>query len=149
MRRNLSVDGSGAHAAGAPSPLLDISNAMVRLYKDTFGRGPSKARAHFSGPDTLVVLLENTMTVAERHLVAIGEDGRVREHRLFLQHTLEDRKRAEVERILFRRTVASVCGIDPLHDLAVEVFTLAPVADPSQDGAGPSADGTHLPAANG
>ena len=74
------------------------------------------------------------MTVAERRLVAIGEYARVREHRMFLQQTFEDRKRAEVERILLRRTVASVCGIDPLHDLAAEVFTLAPAAEPFADG---------------
>lgn len=134
MIRNVSVDGSGGRAPAAPSPLLDISNSMVRLYKDTFGRGPTKARAQFSGPDTLIVLLENTMTIAERRLVEIGEYDRVREHRLFLQLTLEDRKRAEVERILSRRTVASICGIDPLRDLAAEVFTLERGIEPSEDG---------------
>ena len=83
----MSRDGSVEHVPGAPSPLLDISNAMVRLYKETFGRGPTKARAHFAGPDTLAVLLEDTLTVAERRLVALGEHERVREHRLFLQLT--------------------------------------------------------------
>lgn len=135
MRHNVSLDGGGGHAPGAQSPLLDISNSMVRLYKDTFGRGPTKARSQFSGPDTLVVLLENTMTVAERRLVEIGEYSRVREHRLFLQLTIEDRKRAEVERILSRRTVASICGIDPRRDVAAEIFTLEPTAEVPEDGA--------------
>ena len=31
------------------SPMLEISNAMVRLYKEAFGRGPTKARAQFAG----------------------------------------------------------------------------------------------------
>ena len=109
---------------------------MVRLYKETFGRGPTKARAHFSGPDTLTVLLENTLTVAERCLVEMGELERVRAHRLFLQQTLEDLKRAEVERILSRHTIASICGIDPTHDVAAEVFTLAPAVELSEDGFG-------------
>jgi len=124
-------------APSAPSPLLDISNSMVRLYKEAFGRGPTKARAHFSGPDTLIVLLENTLTVAERRLVAMGEHERVRTHRLFLQQTFEDLKRAEVERILSRRTIASICGIDPSHDVAAEVFTLAPAVELSTNGFDP------------
>ena len=31
------------------SPMLEISNAMVGLYKEAFGRGPTKARAQFAG----------------------------------------------------------------------------------------------------
>lgn len=135
MRRNGSVEQT-ASAPSAPTPLLDISNSMVRLYKETFGRGPTKARAHFSGPDTLTVLLENTLTVAERRLVAMGEHERVRTHRLFLQQAFEDLKRAEVERILSRRTIASICGIDPSHDVAAEVFTLAPAVELSKNGFG-------------
>lgn len=118
--------GGDAEPPAASSPLLEISNAMVRLYKDAFGRGPTKARARFAGSDTLIVLLEDTMTAAERKLVALGEYARVREDRLFLQLALEDSKRYEVERILLRRTVAWICGIDPQRDLAAEIFTLAP-----------------------
>ena len=44
---------SGEQAPPAASPLLEIANVMVHLYKDAFGRGPSKARAQFSGSDTL------------------------------------------------------------------------------------------------
>jgi uncharacterized protein YbcI len=120
------------------SPLLEISNVMVRLYKDAFGRGPTRARARFSGPDTLIVLLEDTMTVAERSLVALGEYDRVREHRLFLQLAFEHLKRSEVERILSRRTVAWIGGIDPQRDIAAEIFTLVPSSDgASSDGASP------------
>lgn len=113
-------------AAPARSPMLELSNAMVRLYKDAFGRGPTKARADFAGPDTLVVILEHSMTVAERNLVAMGEHERLREARSFFQYALEHEFRSLVERILGRRTVAFISGIDTSHDVAVEVFTLAP-----------------------
>ncbi len=106
------------------SPMLEISNAMVRLYKEAFGRGPTKARAHFAGPDTLVVVLENSLTVAERNLVALGEHQRLREARLFFQYALEDQFRAIVEEALGRRTVAFVSGLDTARDVAMEVFTL-------------------------
>jgi hypothetical protein len=53
--------------------LLDISNEIVRLYKEQFGRGPTHARTNWAGPDTLITTLENTLTRAERNLVAMGE----------------------------------------------------------------------------
>jgi uncharacterized protein YbcI len=111
------------------SPMLEISNAMVALYKEAFGRGPTKARAQFAGPDTLVVLLESSLTVAERNLVAMGEHQRLRQARLFFQYALEDQFRAIVEQALGRRTVAFVSGIDTHRDVAMEVFTLEPDSD--------------------
>jgi uncharacterized protein YbcI len=111
------------------SPMLEISNAMVRLYKEAFGRGPTKARAQFAGQDTLVVILESSLTVAERNLVAMGEHQRLREARLFFQYALEDQFRAIVEQALGRRTLAFVGGIDTARDVAVEVFTLEPTGD--------------------
>ena len=116
----------GEQAPTAASPLLEIANVMVHLYKDTFGRGPSKTRAQFSGSDTLVVLLEDIMTAAERQLLALVEHARVREQRLFLQLAIEDEKRSAVERILRRRAIACISGSDPARDLAAEVFLLAP-----------------------
>ena len=56
---------------------------MVRLYKELFGRGPTKARSYFAGPDVLVCILRETFTPAERSLVAMGEKQRVRDARVF------------------------------------------------------------------
>src|ERR1700754_1718265 len=105
------VDDAGAALTTSTpdrSPMLEISNAMVRLYKEAFGRGPTKARAQFAGADTLVVILEASLTVAERNLVAMGEHQRLREARLFFTYALEDQFRAIVEEALDRRTVAFV-----------------------------------------
>jgi len=118
------------------SPLLQISNAIVRLYKGTYGRGPTKARAQFAGPDTLVVVLEDSMTVADRNLAAMGEHERVREGRLFFEHALEGDFRAVIEQALGRRTIAFVSGIDTRHDVAVEVFTLEPESNAIDEGDG-------------
>jgi uncharacterized protein YbcI len=120
---------SAVTAAFDRSPMLEISNAMVRLYKEAFGRGPTKARAQFAGADTLVVLLESSLTVPERNLVAMGEHQRLREYRLFFQYALEDQFRGIVEQALGRRTLAFVSGIDTERDVAVEVFTLEPAPD--------------------
>lgn len=106
------------------SPLLEISNAMVGLYKEAFGRGPTKARARFAGNDTLLVTLDSTLTVAERNLVAMGEHRRLREARLILADALEDQFRAIVEQALGRKTLAFVSAIDTVRDVTVKVFTL-------------------------
>jgi len=124
------------------SPMLEIANAMVRLYKSAFGRGPTKARAQFAGPDALVVFLENSLTVAERNLATMGEHDRVREGRTFLQQSLEYEFRGIVENALGRRTIAFLSGIDTEHDIAVEVFTLEPAhpldSNPSRNGGVPA-----------
>jgi uncharacterized protein YbcI len=117
------------------SPLLEISNAMVALYKEAFGRGPTKARAQFAGHDTLLVTLESSLTVAERNLVAMGEHRRLRETRLFLSDALEDQCRAIVEQALERKTLAYVSGIDTARDMTIIVVTL----EPADGCAGPGA----------
>ncbi len=120
--------------AGAPTesdreatngPTREIADAIARAYKEVLGRGP-KATVHFASPATLVVVLENTMTIEERTLAALGEDERLRERRLVLTGALEDRFRSIVERVLGRRTLAFVGGIDTRRDVAVDIFTLEP-----------------------
>jgi uncharacterized protein YbcI len=106
------------------SPLLEISNAMVRMYKEMLGRGPTKARTCFAGTDLLVVVLEDTMTRSERNLVAVGEYERVRCMRLSLASSFEAKLRGIVETILGRPTLACASGIDIQHDVTVEVFKL-------------------------
>ena len=64
--------------------LQAVSNAMVKLHKEQFGRGPTNARSYFAGPDTLVCTLEDSLLPAERTMVEMGEDQRVRETRMFL-----------------------------------------------------------------
>jgi uncharacterized protein YbcI len=135
ITHGVAQDHRSGSALADRSPMLEISNAMVRIYKEAFGRGPTKARAQFAGPDTLVVVLENSLTVAERNLVAMGEHQRLREARLFFQYALEDQFRAIIEEALGRRTVAFVSGLDTARDVAMEVFTLepAPVEEPTFD----------------
>jgi uncharacterized protein YbcI len=128
ITESIDQDHLSGSAVADRSPMLEISNAVVRLYKEAFGRGPTKARAQFAGQDTLVVILEDSLTVAERNLVALGEHQRLREARLFFQHALEEQFRGIVEEALGRRTVAFVSGIDTERDVAMEVFTLEPAA---------------------
>jgi uncharacterized protein YbcI len=102
--------------------LAQITRAMVALYKEQFGRGPTHARSHFSGPDAIVCLLEETLTPVERTLVRIGEQQRLRDIRMLFQHTAEDEFRSAVEEITGRKVVAFSSGFDTNADVATEVF---------------------------
>lgn len=115
-------------ATSARDPLLAISNGMVRLYKDAFGRGPRRARASYAGSDSLLVVLEQTLTTAERSLLALGEHRRLHDARLVIQSALEPRAREIVEEALNRRTLAFATGLDARHDITALFFTLAPRA---------------------
>jgi uncharacterized protein YbcI len=108
---------------------LEVSNAMVRLYKEQFGRGPTKARTHFAGPDTIITTLEESLTPAERNLAKMGEHQRLRDTRMFFQHATERDFRNSVETITGRKVVAFISGIDTEQDVSCEVFYLEPRGD--------------------
>src|SRR3954452_4754411 len=74
------------HGTNEHGVLSAISNEMVRIYKDQFGRGPTKTRTQWAGPDILVVTLEQTFTPAERRLRELDEHERLRELRLLFQY---------------------------------------------------------------
>jgi uncharacterized protein YbcI len=105
---------------------MQISNEMVRLYKEMFGRGPTRSRTHFAGPDTIVSTLEDSLTPAERNLVAMGEHHRLRDVRMFFQYASEKEFREVVERLTGRKVRAFVSGMDTVNDVATEVFYLVP-----------------------
>jgi uncharacterized protein YbcI len=113
--------------------LSEISNAMVRHYKEQFGRGPTKAATHYAGPDCIISTLENTLTPAERNMVIMGEHQRLRDVRLFFQHATEQQFKDTVESITGRTVRGFVSGMDTHQDIATEIFYLEPEA-----GSGPS-----------
>jgi uncharacterized protein YbcI len=109
------------------SALMEISNAMVRLYKTQFGRGPTTARTHWAGPDVLVCVLEDTLTAAERNLVQMGEHQRLRDTRMFFQYATVREFCQPVEDITGRTVRSFHSSIDTLVDgMAVETFILYP-----------------------
>jgi len=122
---------SAARTDGANGVTLQLSNEMVRLYKDLFGRGPATSRAAFAGPDCVIVTLERSLTPAERTMVEMGELQRLRDVRLFFQHAREKDFRDTVERVTGRRVRAFVSGMDVEQDVSSEVFYLEPRAGES------------------
>jgi uncharacterized protein YbcI len=110
---------------GASNQLTQITRAMVAIYKEQFGRGPRFAHSHYAGPDAIVCLLEGSLTPIERTLASLGEHQRLRDMRMFFQYAAEVEFRGAVERILDRRVVGFLSGIDSEADIASETFILA------------------------
>jgi uncharacterized protein YbcI len=106
--------------------MVEVSNAMVRLYKEQFGRGPTKARTNYSGPDLIVSTLECSLTRIERRMVDAGEHERLRDLRMHFQYLNEDHFVETVEQITGRKVRAFVSGIDTEHDVSAELFFLEP-----------------------
>jgi uncharacterized protein YbcI len=121
---------SMGHADRQGLELQEITNSMVRLYKELFGRGPTKARTNYAGPDTLISTIQNSLTPAERAMIDLGEHQRVREIRMFFQHASEQDFTGTIEQITNRKVWAFVSGIDTGEDVSSEVFYLDPVVPP-------------------
>jgi uncharacterized protein YbcI len=109
------------------SVLMGIANELVLLFKEQFGRGPTAARAAWAGPDVITVILEQTLTRADKNLVEMGEHERLREMRSFFQYASVREFCEPVERLTGRRVRAFISGIDTEADgLSVETFVLHP-----------------------
>lgn len=126
-------DGEGIAAAApteherAANTSMEISNAMVRLYKEQFGRGPTKTRTHWCGADVITVTLEDTLTPAERNLAKMGEHQRLRDLRLFFQYASVREFVLPIEQITGRTVRAFFSAIDTHVDgMSIETFVLYP-----------------------
>jgi uncharacterized protein YbcI len=113
---------------------------MVRIYKEQFGRGPTKARSSFIGSDAVICILENTFTPAEKNMQKMGEHQRLRDMRIFLQYASADEFTGAVQRVIGRPVRGFISGVDTKTDIACELFTFD--ADLSSDG-----DSDHVEAA--
>jgi uncharacterized protein YbcI len=107
--------------------LLEIANSMMSLFKTQFGRGPARARAAWAGDDVIAVILEETLTPAERRLVEMGEYERLRETRMYFQYASLRELCEPIEALTGRKVRAVVSGTDAaVEGLSVETFVLHP-----------------------
>lgn len=111
-----------------------VSNAMTRMHRDSYGRGPDSVRT-VMGHDHVICFLEDLYTPVERTLLDGGEVEAVRETRLAFQRTMKKRFVAAIEEITSRRVRAFLSQVTFDPDISVEVFVLEPDgADPAPDG---------------
>jgi uncharacterized protein YbcI len=100
-----------------------ISNAIVRITAEYTGRGPTKARTSIRD-DVVLVLMQETLTKAERSLLAAGHGDFVLETRTRFQNTMREDYVGAVEMLTERRVVAFMSANHLEPDMGAEVFVL-------------------------
>jgi uncharacterized protein YbcI len=100
-----------------------LSNALVGIWKEHYGRGPTTARSIVDG-NLLVVVLQDGLTRNEETLLAAGHEDAVRNFRLCFQETMRERFDAAVETITGRRVVAHQCQILFGPAMTIETYVL-------------------------
>jgi uncharacterized protein YbcI len=107
---------------------LAISNLVVRLLSEYTGRGPTKARTHFSD-NLITVVVQDLQTKGERSLIRDGKADLVLETRRAYQLTMRDDFTAGIEEITGRQVTAFLSANHIDADIAIESFMLAPQDD--------------------
>jgi len=113
--------------------LTEISNAMVAMHREHFGRGPGAAKCVFAD-DMVICVLSDVYTQVEKTLIKSGDLDRVRETRHLHQLALEPKFREMVEGLTGRTVAAFASAVTFDPDLAIELFVLEPAAAPADGG---------------
>jgi uncharacterized protein YbcI len=104
-----------------------ISNAMVRIKQEFYGKGPERAKT-YTFDNYVFTVLDDPMTTIEVTLKESGEGELVREVRLTFEDMMTETFTGEVEKLTGRRVVGyhSQIVFDP--DIVFEFFVLEPEA---------------------
>jgi uncharacterized protein YbcI len=125
-----------AHPAMDGALRSAISQAIVRIHAEHYGKGATQAKT-YAWDNLLVTVLRDVLTVAERTLVDVGRTDAVRDVRTTFQFTMEQTFRSAVERLTGRRVHSFMSQVDPANGLGVEVFVLEPLDGSGHDTAPP------------
>jgi uncharacterized protein YbcI len=117
----------------------DISREMVKILSRYTGRGPTRARTTLNR-NIAVVVFQDTLTKAELNLVAAGEIEAVLQMRRIFQGVMRDEAIAAVEGVLNRTVQSLTSDVDPLANIAVQVFLFEPEPEDHAVGVGAAGD---------
>jgi uncharacterized protein YbcI len=125
---------TGHVSASAPQEqglLSKISTEVVRTLKDSFGKGPLKAKSYMFD-DFLIVVIRGGVTVAEQTMLDRGHSDLVRSFRQTYQNELGDELGTKVEVLTGRKVVTYQSQIlfDP--HIVMEIFFFDDTADEGQ-----------------
>jgi uncharacterized protein YbcI len=104
--------------------LADITNGIVRLFSEYYGRGPTRAKSYLLDEMYVVTVLRDTLTTVERTLAESGHGEQVRTVRLTFQEAMADSFKGVVEQALGRRVVSYHSQLLIDADMGFELFVL-------------------------
>ena len=125
------TDQVGAGAPPEQSLLSKISTEVVRTLKDSFGKGPLKAKSYMLD-DFLIVVMRGGVTVAEQTMLDRGHGDLVRNFRQAYQNELGDELVAKVEVLTGRKVVNYQSQILFEPHIVMEIFFFGDTADEAQ-----------------
>lgn len=105
--------------------LTAISNGLVALLKEFYGRGPTETKSYYS-EDLVVCILRGGFSRVEQTLLDGGRGSAVVEQRMQFQELMRDRFEGVIEDATGREVVGFMSGNQQGPDLMCEVFVLAP-----------------------
>jgi uncharacterized protein YbcI len=122
----LAQAGAGASDDDRQAPIrVALSNAMVGMKKEYYGRGPERAKTYIND-EYVFVVMEGGLTRNEETLLAAGRDDLVRRYRLEFQEAMTETSTKAVEELTGRSVVGyhSQMLFDPPR--SIEIFVLDP-----------------------
>lgn len=108
-----------------------ISETLVSLHREYYGKGPTKAKT-FLVDDTVLCLLQGGFTVVEKTLIDNGKQQAVHDIRRSFQVAMEERFTSVVEEALGRRVIAYMSQVHNDPDISAELFVLEKVEDEAE-----------------
>jgi uncharacterized protein YbcI len=114
-------DRGPSHASG--DVRTAISDGIVALLKEFYGRGPDKAKTYVNG-DLVVCLLRGGFTRVEQTLREGGHGDDVIRQRMAFQDVMRERFERVVEEATGRSVVGFMSGNQQDPDMICEVFVL-------------------------
>jgi uncharacterized protein YbcI len=105
--------------------LTAISDGLVALLKEFYGRGPTRAKSYFQD-DLVVCVLRGGFSRVEETLLDGGRGDAVIQQRMEFQEVMRERFESVIEDATGRRVIGFMSGNQQHPDLMCEVFILAP-----------------------
>jgi uncharacterized protein YbcI len=105
--------------------LTAISDGMVGLLKEFYGRGPTRAKTYYED-DLVVCLLRGGYSRVEQTLLEGGRGGSVIQQRMEFQELMRERFERVIEGATSRRVIGFMSGNQQDPDIMCEVFILDP-----------------------
>ncbi len=105
--------------------LTAISDGMVALLKEFYGRGPTRTKSYYAD-DLVVCVLRGGFSRVEETLVEGGRGPAVIEQRMAFQELMRGRFETVIEHATDRRVIGFMSGNQQHPDMMCEVFILAP-----------------------
>jgi uncharacterized protein YbcI len=105
--------------------LTAISDGMVALLKEFYGRGPTRAKSYYND-DLVVCVLRGGFSRVEQTLLDGGRGSAVIQQRMEFQEVMRKRFTDVIEGATGRPVIGFMSGNQQAPDLMCEVFILGP-----------------------